>query len=126
MFTRFKLGGAVIAYSVVALVLVGGLGLALRGAYNRGEEVRSDTPLFEVDESDYETTPPPVATSEPQADTGSKKSNKSSEKTPAREPSEQLPQTGPVSGITQLLGVGLLTFSAVTYLKSRLYIRSLT
>jgi cytoskeletal protein RodZ len=128
-----SLAGFLIIGGLLALVLVGGLyGLNRYNAQKAAEEVAANE-AAEEQSPDWESSPEPEsqegrtntdATPE-EAENGAA----TDERTPAEEESateipttgqpEELPQTGPADTALGLLILGLLTFAATHYVRSR-------
>lgn len=125
---RTNQGGSVLSFIVVAAVLVA---LFVGGAYTVHQLVtQSDNPAPVQPEKP--TPQPEKAQDNPlskQPQKSNEKSNQTSQNSAnnnvSQKPSTELPQTGPAELFGSLLALGLLTGSAVSYVRSRRFVLSL-
>lgn len=129
---RTNQGGSVLVFAIIGVVLAAAIVGTVYFVRQQGEQVRSDTPLFEMPE----TTPEPTAPVEGGDDEATPEEN--TEDTPTTVPGRSetdssddeiatdpsnLPETGPTETLITLLAVGMLAFVAYSYKQSRRALR---
>jgi hypothetical protein len=117
---RTKQGGSIVLFMVLGIILTIGL---IGGIYllkNRSEQVRRDKAIAIIEEqaakdnakNEKQDVPEPEVKNEEVAISNITPVNN-------EEVAKDLPATGPESSIIETIGAGLLTFFALSYIKSR-------
>lgn len=128
---RTNQGGSVLVFAIIGVVLAAAIVGTVYFVRQQGEQVRSDTPLFEMPEATPES-PAPVedgdeATSEdttqgtPKTVPG-RSDAESGDDTTTKNPSD-LPETGPAETLMTILVVAMLVFVSTSYYQSRHTVR---
>lgn len=127
---RTNQGGSVLVFAIIGVVLAAAIVGTVYFVRQQGEQVRSDTPLFEMPE----TTPEPTAPVDSDETTPEENVEDTPNTVPGRSEAESsndeiapdpsnLPETGPTETAITLLAVGMLAFAAYSYKQSRRAIR---